>query len=107
MEDCKLKEESTSEMSVDADVSQNSTVAKETHIISNDCVNCGVCEYMCPLGAIVETRMQFSILKRVCDGCAICVPFCPVRAIVPKSQIRKRQDNNVAVNLRRVLDNKN
>lgn len=80
------------------------TEATEIHIISNDCVSCGVCEYMCPLGAIVETKMQFSILKRVCDGCAICVPFCPVRAIVPKHRFRERQNNNVAVNLRRVLD---
>lgn len=78
---------------------------REKHVISNDCVSCGVCEYMCPLGAIVETRNQFSILKRVCDGCAICVPYCPVRAIVPKTGIRDRQDNNVAVNLRRALDN--
>jgi MinD superfamily P-loop ATPase len=83
---------------------KDDTVVREIHIISNDCVQCGVCEYMCPLSAIVETRNQFSILKRVCDGCAICVPFCPVRAIVPKHKIRERQDNNVAVNLRRVLE---
>ncbi len=87
-----------------ADGNQDVAGAQETHIISNDCVQCGVCEYMCPLGAIVETRNQFSILKRVCDGCAICVPYCPVRAIVPKHRIRERQNNNVAVNLRRVLD---
>ena len=37
------------------------------YIISNDCVSCGVCEYMCPLQAIVETERQLSILKRVCD----------------------------------------
>ena len=88
----------------EADSGINGTEAPETHIISNDCVSCGVCEYMCPLGAIVETKNQFSILKRVCDGCAVCVPFCPVRAIVPKHRFRERQDNNVAVNLRRVLD---
>lgn len=82
---------------------KDDAVAREVHVISNDCVQCGVCEYMCPLGAIVETRNQFGILKRVCDGCAICVPYCPVRAIVPRHRIRLRQDNNVAVNLRRVL----
>ncbi len=87
-----------------AESQNDDTVTQETHIISNDCVSCGVCEYMCPLGAIVETRNQFSILKRICDGCAICVPYCPVRAIVPKHRFRERQDNNVAVNLRRVLE---
>lgn len=90
----------------EADSGIDNTVTLEIHVISNDCVSCGVCEYMCPLGAIVETRNQFSILKRVCDGCAICVPFCPVRAIVPRHRFRERQDNNVAVNLRRVLENK-
>ena len=88
----------------EADDRKDDTVAREIHIISNDCVSCGVCEYMCPLGAIVETKNQFSILKRVCDGCAACVPFCPVRAIVPRHRFRERQDNNVSVNLRRALD---
>lgn len=96
--------ENKSGVSAVEDSSKDKTVAGETHIISNDCVSCGVCEYMCPLEAIVETKMQFSILKRVCDGCALCVPFCPVRAIVPKSRFRERQDNNVSTNLRRVLD---
>ncbi len=88
----------------DTEGSTEESVEKEVYIISNDCVSCGVCEFMCPLEAIVETKNQLSILKRVCDGCAICVPFCPVRAIVPRSKFAARQDNNVAVNLRRVLD---
>jgi MinD superfamily P-loop ATPase len=88
----------------EAAAEQDEVVAGEVHVISNDCISCAVCEYMCPTGAIVETRNQFSILKRLCDGCGDCVQFCPVRAIVPKGQIRDRQDKNVAVNLRRVLD---
>ena len=87
-----------------AENKQEGVVAGEVHVISNDCISCAICEYMCPTGAIVETRNQFSILKRLCDGCGDCVQFCPVRAIVPRNQLRERQDNNVAVNLRRVLD---
>jgi Fe-S-cluster-containing hydrogenase component 2 len=60
---------------------------------------------MCPLEAIVETRRQLGILKRLCDGCGDCVPYCPVRAIVPKEAIRERQALNVAVELRHVLEN--
>ncbi|MDP6376527.1 MAG: 4Fe-4S binding protein [Pseudomonadales bacterium] len=88
----------------DAETEQAEVVAGEAYVISNDCISCAICEYMCPTGAIVETRNQFSILKRLCDGCGDCAQFCPVRAIVPKGQIRDRQDNNVATNLRRVLD---
>jgi MinD superfamily P-loop ATPase len=73
------------------------------YIISNDCVSCGVCEYMCPLQAIVETERQLSILKRVCDGCGVCAPYCPVRAIVPKGAFKDRQAINVTAELRRVL----
>ena len=97
-------EDGTSKVGAAEQGSTSDTEEREIHIISNDCVDCGVCEFMCPLGAIVETKKQFSILKRVCDGCAECVPFCPVSAIVPRSKFRDRQDNNVAVNLRRVLD---
>ncbi len=80
------------------------TAAGVVYIISNDCMSCGICEHMCPLNAIVETRRQLSILKRVCDGCGICAPYCPVRAIVPKSAFKERQAVNVAAELRRVLE---
>ena len=79
------------------------TAADSVYIISSDCVSCGVCEYMCPLEAIVETKRQLAILKRVCDGCGICAPYCPVRAIVPKGAIRDRQAITVSAELRRVL----
>ncbi|MCH7742107.1 MAG: 4Fe-4S binding protein [Proteobacteria bacterium] len=84
--------------------SRDDTAASSVYIISNDCISCGICEFMCPLDAIVETRRQLSILKRVCDGCGVCAPYCPVRAIVPKGAFKKRQAHNVAVELRRVLE---
>ena len=79
------------------------TAVDSVYIISSDCVSCGICEYMCPLEAIVETTRRLAILKRVCDGCGICVPYCPVRAIVPKGNIRERQALTVTAKLRRVL----
>ena len=80
------------------------TAAGSVYIISSDCMSCGICEYMCPLEAIVETKRQLAILKRVCDGCGICVPYCPMWAIVPKGAIRERQALTVAAELRRVLE---
>jgi MinD superfamily P-loop ATPase len=80
------------------------TSIDDVYIISNDCISCGVCEFMCPLDAIVETRRQLSILKRVCDGCGDCAPYCPVRAIVPKHSFRERQAGNVTVKMQEALE---
>ncbi len=69
------------------------------YIISSDCMDCGVCEYMCPQGAIFEAKRQFVIHKALCNGCGECVPYCPARAIVPRTAFAGRQDRTV----RRVL----
>jgi len=58
-------------------------------------MDCGVCEYMCPQGAIYEAKRQFIIQKQRCNGCGDCVPYCPARAIVPRSGFRDRQDRTV------------
>jgi MinD superfamily P-loop ATPase len=65
------------------------------HIITTDCMDCGVCELMCPEGAIFETKRQFVILKSRCNDCGICVPFCPAQAIVPRAQFGARQERSV------------
>jgi ferredoxin len=69
------------------------------YIISTDCMDCGVCEYMCPEGAIFEAKRQFVIRKGVCNDCGDCVPYCPARAIVPADGFAGRQERTV----RRVL----
>ena len=58
-------------------------------------MDCGVCEYMCPEGAIFEAKRQFVINKALCNGCGICVPYCPVRAIVPRANFASRQQRTV------------
>ena len=65
------------------------------YIISTDCLDCGVCEYMCPEAAIFEAKRQFVINKALCNGCAICVPYCPVRAIVARTGFANRQERTV------------
>lgn len=77
--------------------------APTVYIISTDCMRCGVCEYMCPVQAIIEAKRQLIILKRLCTGCGECVPYCPVRAIVPGNEFRRRQSITVAAELRKVL----
>ncbi|MEO6197212.1 MAG: 4Fe-4S binding protein [Dehalococcoidia bacterium] len=65
------------------------------YIISSDCMDCGVCEYMCPQSAIYEAKRQFVIKKQLCNGCGDCVPYCPARAIVLRSGFHDRQDRTV------------
>jgi ferredoxin len=65
------------------------------YIISTDCMDCGVCEYMCTRGAIFEAKRQFVIRKDACDDCGECVPYCPARAIVPADDFAGRQQRTV------------
>lgn len=65
------------------------------YVISSDCMDCGVCEYMCPQGAILEAKKQFVIRRGVCNGCGECVPYCPARAIVPRTSFKERQERTV------------
>lgn len=72
--------------------------------ISSDCMNCGVCEFMCPPAAIHPAPKHFVIDPGGCDGCAQCVPYCLVGAIVPRDQLAARQRQTAKARLKRVLD---
>jgi NAD-dependent dihydropyrimidine dehydrogenase PreA subunit len=65
------------------------------YIISADCMDCGVCEFMCPQDAIYEAKTQFVIRKERCNDCGECVPFCPARAIVPAAGYADRRERTV------------
>ncbi len=66
-----------------------------SYVISSDCMDCGVCEYMCPESAIFEAKKQFVIRKDRCNDCGVCVPYCPARAIVPRESFAGRQERTV------------
>ena len=73
------------------------------YMITSDCTRCGVCEFMCPLGAIREAPNQFVVRRHVCDGCGECVAYCPVRAIVPAHEFASRQRHTRKAELGRIL----
>ncbi len=73
------------------------------YMISSDCMRCGVCEFMCPQGAIWEAPNQFVVRRQACNGCGECVPYCPVRAIVPQAEFASRQRRTRKAELRKVL----
>lgn len=66
-------------------------------------MDCAVCEYMCPEGAIFEAKRQFVIRKDLCNGCGLCVPYCPARAIVARSAFKERQGRTVQKTLHEAL----
>lgn len=55
--------------------------------INADCMNCGVCEAMCPMGAIYESEDGFVIRRDRCNQCGMCAQYCPARAIIRREEV--------------------
>ncbi len=53
------------------------------YFITDQCINCGVCEPECPVNAISEQGDKRVIAPDVCTECGICASVCPVQAIDP------------------------
>ncbi len=53
------------------------------HVISSECISCGVCTASCPTGAIEMGAEHYEINPDTCIDCGICVAECPVSAINP------------------------
>jgi len=52
---------------------------------SEKCTGCGICEDVCPAGAI-KVEEDAIVNPDMCTGCAICVAQCPQNAIVLTQQ---------------------
>ena len=49
--------------------------------ITSDCKQCGVCQTVCPVGAIVKTDETYLIIADKCKSCGACAEQCPRGAI--------------------------
>lgn len=54
-----------------------------SHVISDECINCGACDDSCPTNAISEVGEKRAIDAETCIDCGACVDTCPVTAIAP------------------------
>ena len=54
-----------------------------SHVISDECINCGACDDSCPTNAISEAGEKRFIDADTCIDCGACVDTCPVTAIAP------------------------
>ena len=52
--------------------------------IGGDCVCCGTCIDICPIGAISEEDGGYVIDPEVCADCGACAGACPIGAIDPE-----------------------
>ena len=68
-------------------------------LITDECINCDVCEPECPNGAIYQGEEIYEIDPNKCTECvghfetAQCVEVCPIDCIIPHPDIRESKDD--------------
>ncbi|MGA2143242.1 MAG: EFR1 family ferrodoxin, partial [Brevinematales bacterium] len=59
--------------------------------VSNDCIKCGICEKVCPVGNIGLDDTGHPYFKHHCEQCVACIQFCPKKAINYKDKTKNRR----------------
>ncbi len=69
-----------------------------TLLITDECINCDVCEPECPNGAITQGEEIYEIAPSLCTECvghfdeSQCVVVCPVECIILHPDIPETQE---------------
>lgn len=67
-------------------------------LITDECINCDVCEPECPNDAIFQGEEIYEIAPGKCTECVghydtpQCVIVCPIECIIPHPEVRESQD---------------
>jgi formate hydrogenlyase subunit 6/NADH:ubiquinone oxidoreductase subunit I len=59
--------------------------------ISDDCIKCGICEKVCPVGNIGLDDAGRPYFSHHCEQCMACIQFCPKKAINYKDRTQNRR----------------
>ena len=60
------------------------------YFVTDQCVNCGVCEPECPVNAISESNNARVIDPSKCVDCGICASVCQCRQLNRQSDFRSK-----------------
>jgi ferredoxin len=58
-----------------------------TYVITDACIQAGMCAAVCPVDCIYDAGDHFMINPEECIDCGLCNPECPVDAIYPDYQL--------------------
>ena len=72
-------------MAITMPTTMSETGSETRYVIAlDDCIDCGVCEKMCPNKGIAHTEgvKDYVIVPGECEDCGICLIYCPTDAIL-------------------------
>ena len=58
--------------------------------VSDDCIKCGICKKVCPVGNVDLDTTGRPYFKHHCEQCVACIQFCPKKAINYKNKTQGR-----------------
>jgi ferredoxin len=58
--------------------------------VSDDCIKCGICKKVCPVGNVDLDTTGRPYFKHHCEQCVACIQFCPKKAINYKNKTQSR-----------------
>ncbi len=64
-----------------------------THVITDACIQAGMCAAVCPVDCIYDAGDHFMINPEECIDCGLCNTECPVDAIYPDYQLPEEKEH--------------
>ncbi|MBC3798652.1 EFR1 family ferrodoxin, partial [Acetobacterium tundrae] len=59
--------------------------------VSDDCIGCGICKKVCPVGNVDLDDNNKPYFKHHCEQCVACIQYCPKKAINYKNKTQNRR----------------
>ncbi|MGI6117201.1 MAG: EFR1 family ferrodoxin [Bilifractor sp.] len=81
-----------------------SRCAEKLFSVSDDCIGCGLCSRVCPVGNVTQTEKNKPVFSDHCESCFACVHNCPERAIHIKGEKSKERFRNPDVSAEEIVE---